>query len=133
MFKYTRKTKKAKLSIAPLLDMIFILLIFFVVSTTFSKLPGVLIDKPEAMSSDRLPPNNMLIGITKEGHFFVNNKEYTLELLKEKLELKVSSNPNVSVIVVADKESVLRHTISVMDLCKQMGIQDIAIAEELIQ
>ena len=76
MFKRNKLPKKAKLSIAPLLDMIFILLIFFVVSTTFSKLPGVMINRPEATVSDRLPPNNILIGITQKGEFYINKKQY---------------------------------------------------------
>jgi len=133
MFKYKRHAKKARLSIAPLLDMIFILLIFFVVSTTFSKLPGVLINRPEATTTDKLPPNNLFVGITKQGQYFINKQEYQRDALKEKLTLKHTANPRLSVVIVADKDSSIKHAVTVMDICKQIGIQDVAIAEEMKQ
>jgi len=131
MFNTKRPNRKAKLSIAPLLDMIFILLIFFVVSTTFSKLPGVNIDRPDSSSSDKLPPNNILVGITNMGKYYVNQREYTLTALTEKLSLKYSVNSKLSVLIVADQESALKHSIYVMDICKTLGIKDVAIAEEI--
>ena len=133
MFKKRTPRKKAGLSLAPMLDMIFILLIFFVVSTTFSKLPGVLINRPDASQSDKLPPNNLMIGITKSGEIFINKKKYTKETLIVKLRLKVSSNPKVTVLIIADEDSVLKHSIMVMDLCKQVGIENVALAEEIAQ
>ena len=131
MFKRHRVSKKATLSIAPLLDMIFILLIFFVVSTTFSKLPGVKINRPEATTSDRLPPNNLLIGITNTGEYYINKRAYTKPLLRDKLMLKWRGNPKLSVLIVADQDSALKHSIHVMDMCKQIGIKDVAIAEDI--
>ena len=86
MFEQVRPVKKARLNIAPLLDMIFILLIFFVVSTSFSKLPGILINRPDGSVTDQLPPNNLLVGIDTKGRFFTNKKEYakkTLGLLRD--------------------------------------------------
>ena len=82
MFKNQRRYKVAKLSIAPLLDMIFILLIFFVVSTSFSKLPGVLIERPEATVSDQLPAQNFLVGITKTGEIYIGDDLLSMEMLK---------------------------------------------------
>ncbi len=131
MFKSKSKRRKAGLSLAPMLDMIFILLIFFVVSTTFSKLPGVLINRPDASQSDKLPPNNLMVGITKTGDIFINKKQYTKETLAKKLQLKVSANPNLTVLIIADEDSILKHSIMVMDLCKQVGIENVALAEEI--
>jgi biopolymer transport protein ExbD len=131
MFKSKSKRRKAGLSLAPMLDMIFILLIFFVVSTTFSKLPGVQINRPDASQSDKLPPNNLMVGITKTGDIFINKKQYTKETLAKKLQLKVSANPNLTVLIIADEDSILKHSIMVMDLCKQVGIENVALAEEI--
>ncbi len=131
MFKRDRKTRKATLSLAPMLDMIFILLIFFVVSTTFSKFPGVQINRPDATQSDQLPPNNILVGITKEGRYFIYNTEYFKDTLKEKLQIKYETNPNLAVLIMADEESAIKHSVTVMDICKQVGIEQVAIAEEI--
>ena len=133
MFNSKPRRRKAGLSLAPMLDMIFILLIFFVVSTTFSKLPGIQINPPDATQADKLPPNNLMIGITKTGDIFINNKQYTQKTLTEKLQLKVNSNPNLTVLIIADENSILKHSITIMDLCKQVGIKNIALAEEINQ
>jgi biopolymer transport protein ExbD len=132
MFGKKREAVKAKLSLAPLLDMIFILLIFFVVTTTFSKLPGIEINRPDAEITDVLPPNNLLIGITKTGSLYINEHEHTLETLEESVSLKFKANPRLSIVLVSDEDVQLKYVITVMDLCKKVGINDIALAEELI-
>jgi biopolymer transport protein ExbD len=131
MFKDTRTSQTAKLSIAPLLDMIFILLIFFVVSTTFSKLPGVNIQRPEASAPDRLPTTNTLIGITPDGNFYINKQRYTESSLKSYLLNAFRNNPELTVLIMADRQSAIKFTITAMDICKQVGINSIAIAEEI--
>ena len=133
MFKQKQPRRKAQLTLAPMLDMIFILLIFFVVSTTFSKLPGVKINKPDATQTDQLPQNNLMIGITKKGDYIINKITYSTNTLKEKLTVKFQTNPNLSILIIADELSALKHTITVMDICKQVGIESIGIAEEQIQ
>ena len=133
MFNNKPKRRKAQLTLAPMLDMIFILLIFFVVSTTFSKLPGVAINRPDATQTDKLPPNNVMIGITKEGDYVINKQTYPLDQIKEKLLIKFTNNPNLSVLIVADELSALKYSIQIMDTCKQLGIENIGIAEEIIQ
>ncbi|MBT4552842.1 biopolymer transporter ExbD [bacterium] len=131
MFKQPAKNRKPRLNIAPLLDMIFILLIFFVVTTTFSKLPGIKINRPDATVTDQLPPNNLLIGITKAGDFYVHKKQYTSDQLQEKIALKYQANPKLSVVIVADEDSYIKHSVTVMDICKQVGVESISIAEEI--
>ncbi|MEK9657798.1 MAG: biopolymer transporter ExbD [bacterium] len=133
MFRYKRPVRKAKLNIAPLLDMIFILLIFFVVSTTFSKLPGVDIQRPKSQTSDPLPASNLLIGISSKGEFYIHQRRYRRDALKEKLALKRQQNPKLSVVLVADKDSAVKYMIQVMDICKQVDIQQVAVAEELVK
>tara|TARA_B100001989_G_scaffold228683_1_gene185614 strand:+ start:204 stop:611 length:408 start_codon:yes stop_codon:yes gene_type:complete len=132
MFKQKKPRRKAQLTLAPMLDMIFILLIFFVVSTTFSKLPGIKINKPDATQTDQLPPNNLMIGISSQGSFVINQNTYSVTQIKEKLTIKFQNNPNLSVLIIADELSALKYTIQIMDLCKQVGIKSIAIAEEKI-
>lgn len=131
MFASRPKLRSARLSIAPLLDMIFILLIFFVVTTTFSKMPGVSINRPEGTVVDKLPPNNLIIGVTEKGEFYINKKRYTLEQLESTLSLKVKAKPNLSVVIMADKEVALKYVVQVMDACKKLEIDQLAIAEEI--
>lgn len=131
MFKKKPYRRKARLSLAPMLDMIFILLIFFIVSTTFSKLPGILINRPTATTPDILPPHNLMIGITQAGKIFIDKKQYSQDELLSYLSKSFSSSPNLSVLIIADENSLLKYSIKVMDLCKQIGIDNIGIAEEV--
>jgi biopolymer transport protein ExbD len=133
MFNYQRPKRKAKLSIAPLLDMIFILLIFFVVSTTFSKLPGININRPDATITDKLPPNNLLIGISKKGEFYVNKRKLTKDELQTVVQIKTQSIPHLSVVIMSDEDASIKYAVQVMDICKQEGVENIAIAEEIIK
>ena len=72
-----------------------------------------------------------MIGITKKGQLYINKKMYDHAQLKEKLTLKFEVNPRLSVMIVADKDSAMKHTVSVMDICKKIGIEEFAIAEEV--
>ena len=93
MFKIKPKRKKAGLVLAPMLDLIFILLIFFVVSTSFSKLPGIAINRPDATTPDKLPPNNLMIGITALGQYVINERFYTVDSLKETIIVAITLTP----------------------------------------
>jgi len=112
--------------------MIFILLIFFVVSTTFSKLPGIEIQKPSATTPDQLPPQHLIIGVSAKGEYVIKEKTYTPPELEDKLNARFKQQPQLQVMLMADKESALKHTITALDLCKKIGIQKVAVAEEIL-
>ena len=131
MFAYTRQSKPVKLNIAPLIDLIFILLIFFVVSTTFSKLPGIEINRPDATVVSQLPVNSFIVAVTKEGDFYVDTKQVNYDQLKEILGMQSSQQKNLSVIVMPDEDSAIKWSIQVMDICKQLGIENVSVAEEI--
>jgi biopolymer transport protein ExbD len=128
-----RVSKKSRLSIAPLLDMIFILLIFFVVSTTFSQLPGVVIQAPEATTPDTLSPQTLTIGITSQGVYVYDQQTLSMDQLRGILANHYAQNTQQRVLIMADKRTALQHVIGVMDMCKAIGIQQVAIAENRIE
>ena len=73
------------------------------------------------------------MNVFKSGDIYINKKAYTKETLMEKLRLKVAANPKITVLIIADEDSILKHSIMVMDLCKQVGIENVALAEEIAQ
>ena len=131
MFAYTRQSKPAKLNIAPLIDLIFILLIFFVVSTTFSKLPGIEINRPDATVVSQLPVDSFIVAVTKEGDFYVDTKQVNYDQLKEILSVQSNQQKKLSVIVMPDEDSAIKWSIQVMDICKKLGIENVSVAEEI--
>jgi len=116
------------LNIAPLIDMMFILLIFFLVTTSFVKETGIEVNRPIAKTAKRKGGQVILIGVTKDGRIYMNRREIDLRSLRTYVERELSENPNSSVIIVADRDSRTGTVIRVMDECKLAGAKNIAIA-----
>jgi len=122
------RRKEIVLNIAPLIDMMFILLIFFLVTTSFVKETGVEVNRPIAKTAKRKGGQVILVGVTKEGRIYMNRREIDIRSLSTYVERELAENPNSSVIIVADRDSRTGIVIRVMDECKLAGAKDIAIA-----
>jgi len=131
MIGYNRQVKPAKLNIAPLIDLIFILLIFFVVSTTFSKLPGIEINRPDGTIVEQLPVDSLIVAVTREGQFYIDIRQVSSMQLKNILLAELDLKPTLSVIVMPDEDSAIKWSIEILDICKQLGIDNVSVAEEV--
>ena len=127
-FSFRRERKKPELNIAPLVDMVFLLLIFFLVSTTFSRETGVNVRKPKAKTSSYLSRESILVAITREGAIHINNRKVNLETLHRIIKDAMEERPDNPVIIIADKSSLTGRIIEVMDECKLAGAQKISLA-----
>ena len=125
-----RKTRRRalELNMAPLIDMVFILLIFFLVTTSFIKETGVQISRPAASTAVSKEKTNILIGITKDNRIFMDKREIDIRSVRANVERALAENPEGGVVIVADKESSTGITIKVMDGCKLAGAKNLAIA-----
>ncbi len=120
--------KTPELSIAPLIDCVFLLLVFFMVTTTFTRETGVVVKKPKAATSDVLAHENMLIGVTEDGAIWYDNRRYDLPGIRRKVEEQIDERPETNVVIVADKESRTRHLVDVLDECKLAGAKKLSLA-----
>jgi len=127
-FSIRRQRKKPELNIAPLVDMVFLLLIFFLVSTTFSRETGVDIRKPKAKTATYLSRESILVAVTKEGSIHINNRRVDLETLHRIIKDILKQKPDSPVIIIADKESLTGRIIEVMDKCKLAGTKNISLS-----
>jgi len=123
--------KTLELNIAPLIDMVFILLIFFLVTTSFIKETGVDISRPVASTAVSKSKANILIGITKESQIFMNKREIDIRAVQVNVERALAENPESNVVIVADKESLTGMVIRVMDACKLGGAKNVSLAASL--
>ncbi len=125
-----RKSRRQtlELNMAPLIDMVFILLIFFLVTTSFVKETGVQISRPAASTAVSKEKTNILIGITKDNRIFMDKREIDIRSVRANVERALAENPEGGVVIVADKESSTGVTIKVMDGCKLAGAKNLAIA-----
>ena len=116
------------INLSPLLDMVFILLIFFVVTTTFVRETGVEVQKPKAASTSQIKDEIVKIAITSEGTLHVHEKQVDLGILESILEREVTKNPEIKVVLIADNWSQTGLLVKVLDKCNVVGIKNTSIA-----
>lgn len=121
------RTAAPELNLAPLMDMVFILLIFFVVTTVFVEETGVDVERPSAMSARSLEKQSILVGLTADGRILFGGREYALNGLRGlvRRELAEEESP---VILLVDKATPSGLLIDVMDECKLAGAKSVSVA-----
>jgi len=123
--------KSIELNIAPLIDMVFILLIFFLVTTSFVRETGVDINRPTAATAVSKEKANILVGITKDDRIFMDRREIDIRAVRANVERALAENPEGAVIVVADRESRTGIAVNVMDECKLAGAKSVSLGAGL--
>ncbi|KJS01900.1 MAG: biopolymer transporter ExbD [Desulfobulbaceae bacterium BRH_c16a] len=122
-----------ELNMAPLIDMVFILLIFFLVTTSFVKETGIEVSRPTTATATGKEKATILVGIDAENRVFFDRREVDIRVVRANIERALAENPEGAVVVVADKESSTGTTIQVMDGCRMAGAQNVSLAAKLPQ
>lgn len=111
-----------ELDMTPMLDVVFILLIFFIVTAVFVKEPGVEIVRPETTLQEREKPT-LLVAITGEDEIFVDGTVYEITALRPVLEQLREENPRAEAMIQGDSEAPIGTVLDVQDLLIEMGIE----------
>lgn len=120
-----------EINLTPLIDVVFILLIFFLITSTFVTNEGIEVDKPAAGTADVLAPaDNIAIGISKEGKFIHERTLFSSGELKERLQSYKQDRPEAAIIIQGDTAAQLGRVVELMDMARQVGYRDIAIATD---
>lgn len=124
----TRRTEvvKGQLDIAPLIDVVFLLLIFFMLTSNFVIQPGIKVSLPRAITSEVMSGENFVVTVTGQDLLFLNDKPITINELVA--ELKEAASENKSLLLKADTGSSLGRVVEIWDLCRELGIAQINIA-----
>lgn len=122
-----------ELNMAPLIDMVFILLIFFLVTTSFVKETGIEVSRPTAATAVSNDKATILIGIDAGNRIYIEHREVDVRAVRANVERAMAENPEGSVVVVADKESATGTAIQVMDGCRMAGARNVSLAAKLPQ
>ncbi len=128
-----RKARRpaTELNMAPLIDMVFILLIFFLVTTSFVRETGVDINRPTAATAISKEKAGILVGISSDNRVFMEKREIDLRAVRANVERALAENPEGAVVIVADTMSNTGTIITVMDGCKLAGAKNVSIAARL--
>jgi len=127
-FKGKMEIEKGRLDIAPLVDVIFLLIIFFMLTSSFISQPGIKINLPRAVTSEVLQERDLVITITKENIIYLNDRITTQKELGEKL--AAVSSQQVPVLIKADRGTSLGRIVEIWDLCREKGVAHINIATQ---
>lgn len=122
--------EEQNIDMTPMLDIVFIMLIFFIVTTSFVKESGIEVDKPQASSAKTDKKVNIIIGIKKTGEIWVDNHPVDIRALRTTVEKLHADTPEGTVIIAADKRAETGVLVSVMDQVKLAGIAKISIGAD---
>jgi biopolymer transport protein ExbD len=117
-----------EINMMPLIDMIFILLIFFLVTASFVRESGVEVNRPEAVTAQSREAVGMVVGITADGSIFIDNQETDLRRVRGLVEIFLMENADGGVIIDADGACPTARTVAVLDQCRLAGALDVAVS-----
>jgi len=110
-----------ELDMTPMLDVVFILLIFFIVTSVFIKEPGTDVIRPEAVTQDSLNPS-MLVAVTSESEIWVNRRSYEMAEMRPVIEQLLQENPRARATIQGDEEAEIGVVLDVQELLLEMGV-----------
>ena len=124
-----KKSDDIELNMSPLIDMIFILLIFFLVTTTFVKESGVDVNRPvESESKSKKEEAIIQIYVTKDGMVFIDEQAIDVRSVRSRMERFKYENPDGNVIITADKQSHFGVSVQVLDQVRLANITNVVVA-----
>jgi biopolymer transport protein ExbD len=124
--------EEAEVDLTPMLDVVFIMLIFFIVTASFVKESGIEVNRPDAATATLKPRGNILVAITPSGQIWMDKRQVDVRSLRANLERLHAENPQGAVIIQADEESKNGLLVAVMDAAKLAKIDNVSIAAEVI-
>ena len=125
-----RIREESNLDLTPMLDIVFIMLIFFIVTTSFIKESGIEVNRPNAETAERDQKGNILVAISENNEIFIDRRKVDLRAIRPNIIRLKAENPEGSVIIQADKASQTGLLVEAMDQIRLAGVQEISIAAE---
>jgi len=122
--------EKEEIDMTPMLDVVFILLIFFIVTASFVKEAGIDVNRPEAATAVKKERANILVAISDKGDIWINKRKVDIRSVQANIERLKAENPQGTVVIQADKKATTDILIKVMDSARAAGVFDVSIAAQ---
>ncbi|GAC30065.1 MAG: biopolymer transport protein ExbD [Bermanella sp.] len=122
--------EEATIDMTPMLDVVFIMLIFFIVTASFVKESGIDVNRPDAATAVKKDRANILIGISDKNEIWINKRRIDVRAVQANVERLHAENPQGSVVIQADRKSTTEYLIKVMDASRAAGVSDVSIAAQ---
>lgn len=119
---------EAAIDMTPMLDIVFIMLIFFIVTTSFVKEAGLEVNRPTASSAQTVKKGNIMVAIGAAGDVWVDKRRIEVGAVRANIERLRAESPDGAVVIQADTEANAGVVVKVMDQIKMAGVESISIA-----
>ena len=120
--------EESEVNLTPMLDVVFIMLIFFIVTASFVKEAGIDVNRPDAFTAEKQDQGNILVAISANGEIWIDKRQVDPRALRVNIERLKAENPQGSVVVQADKDSKSELLTKVMDAARDAGVEKVSIA-----
>ena len=128
-----RRKSESEVNLTPMLDVVFIMLIFFIVTASFVKESGIEISRPGASTATRKEKGNILIAISANDQIWMNRRQVDPRALRANIERMHAENPQGAVIIQADKEAKTGLLVQVMDAARSAGVKSVSLAADIVK
>lgn len=122
--------EEGEINMTPMLDVVFIMLIFFIVTTSFVKEAGVEVNQPSAETTERQDKNNILIAITPEGEIWIDKQRVDVRAVRANVQRLRAQSPDSAVVIQSDEDARTGVLVKVMDQVRLAGVENVAIAAQ---
>ena len=119
---------EVNINMGPLVDMVFLLLIFFVVTTSFVKETGIDVHRSTAATAEMKERGNIMLGISADGQVYMEGKRIDVRSVRALIERALAEDPESGVVIVADKDSNTGIVVQAMDQCRLGGAMNVSLA-----
>ena len=128
-----RPAEEDEVNLTPMLDVVFIMLIFFIVTASFVKEAGIDITRPPAATAERKERGNILIAITANDQIWIDRRQVDPRALRANIERLHAENPQGTVIILADEASKNGLRVRVMDAARLAGVPKVSLAADVVE
>lgn len=125
-----QEEEQENIDLTPMLDVVFIMLIFFIVTASFVKEAGIDVNRPEAATAVKKERASILVAISDKGEIWINKRRVDVRAVQANIERLKAENPQGSVVIQADKKATTDTLIKVMDASRAAGAYDVSIAAQ---
>lgn len=119
-----------EINLTPMLDVVFIMLIFFIVTATFIKEAGIQVERPDTVTADTQDDASILIAISGTDEIWIDRKKRDPRAVRSVIAQLHAENPKGSIVIQADEESTHETLVIVMEAAKGAGVTNVAIASD---
>jgi biopolymer transport protein ExbD len=127
---FGHEEESEEINLTPMLDVVFIMLIFFIVTATFIKEAGIQVNRPDTVTADSQEDASILIAISANDEIWIDKQERDQRDIRGIIERLHAENPKGSIVIQADRESTNEVLVQILEAAKGAGVTNVALASD---